>query len=246
MTLELANVNGRSLIKMSGTDRESTQPVSGIIRAPFPSFLRSSPLSLTEYTHNEMSRPDTKQKMLNIARKLFWKKGYNATSMRDIANSYGCKPANIYNFFKKKEDILYDVLLEEMEQIISPIEDLETDDITDPENKLRVVIENHLKTTLSFRRSAKLLFDVGLGHLPPQRRKIITDMRDRYDRIIRRIIRKGVELDVFAPIDEKLAGFMIASMITRSRLWYHPNKGLSVPALVEFISNFSLNGLKKT
>ena len=43
--------------------------------------------------------------MLDIARKLFWKKGYNAASLRDIADAYGCKPANIYNFFKKKEDI---------------------------------------------------------------------------------------------------------------------------------------------
>ena len=122
---------------------------------------------------------------------------------------------------------------------------LEKEDITDPADQLRMFIESHLKTTLSFRRSAKLLFDVGLGHLSPQRRKIIVGMRDRYDRIIRRIIRKGIESGVFKPIDEKLAGFMIASMITRSRLWYHPNKGVSVPELVAFISDFSLNGLKK-
>ena len=187
----------------------------------------------------------TKQKMLDIARKLFWKKGYNAASLRDIADAYGCKPANIYNFFKKKEDILYEMLLEEMEQIIAPIACLEEDDIGDPEVQLRLFIESHLETTLSFRRSAKLLFDVGLDQLPPRRRKAIIAMRDRYDRIIRRIIRKGVERNVFAPVNEKLAGFMIASMITRSRLWYHPGKGVSVPELVRFINDFSLNGLKK-
>ncbi len=63
----------------------------------------------------------TKRKMLNKARTLFWSKGYNATSVRDIARAYGCKPANVYNFFSKKEDILYEVLLEEMEQIIDQI-----------------------------------------------------------------------------------------------------------------------------
>ncbi|MBM4308973.1 MAG: helix-turn-helix transcriptional regulator, partial [Deltaproteobacteria bacterium] len=40
-----------------------------------------------------------KSRMLETARRLFWEKGYNATSMRDIAVSYGCRPANIYNFF---------------------------------------------------------------------------------------------------------------------------------------------------
>ncbi|WP_410291021.1 TetR/AcrR family transcriptional regulator, partial [Desulfosarcina sp.] len=52
--------------------------------------------------------------MLNKARALFWSKGYNSTSMQDIARAYSCKPANIYNFFARKEDILYEVLLEEM------------------------------------------------------------------------------------------------------------------------------------
>ena len=40
-----------------------------------------------------------KAKMLETARRLFWEKGYNATSMREIAIAYGCRPANIYNFF---------------------------------------------------------------------------------------------------------------------------------------------------
>jgi AcrR family transcriptional regulator len=74
----------------------------------------------------------TKRKMLNKARTLFWSKGYNATSVRDIARAYGCEPANVYNFFSKKEDILYEVLLEEMEQIIEPIRDLEDDKQTHP------------------------------------------------------------------------------------------------------------------
>ena len=44
------------------------------------------------------NRPQ-KAKMLDKARRLFWKKGYNSTSGLDIAQAYGCKSANIYNFF---------------------------------------------------------------------------------------------------------------------------------------------------
>ena len=71
-----------------------------------------------------------KAKMLETARRLFWEKGYRATSMRDIGIAYGCKPANIYNFFPDKEQILFEVLREEMEQIIRPIKHLEDDDQT--------------------------------------------------------------------------------------------------------------------
>ena len=184
-----------------------------------------------------------KAKMLETARRLFWEKGYRATSMRDIGISYGCKPANIYNFFSDKKEILFEVLREEMEQIIHPIKHLEDDDHTSPIEQLRFLIECHLKVTLSYRRSARLLFDVALDNLSPDKRKKIVDYRDTYDRIIRKVIRRGIDAGHFPEIDVKLAGFMIASMITRTRIWFHPKKGTSVGELVDFIFQFALNGL---
>jgi len=185
----------------------------------------------------------TKQKMLNKARILFWSKGYNATSVRDIATAYGCKPANVYNYFSKKEDILYEVLLEEMEQIVHPIKPLEHDAHTHPAEQLRLLIERHLTVTLSHRRSAKLLFDVELDSLSAAKRKKIVSKRDDYDRIIRTVITRGADAGCFSDMDPKLAGFMIASMVTRTRLWYHPKKGASIPELSDFIFKFVINGL---
>jgi AcrR family transcriptional regulator len=183
-------------------------------------------------------------KMLETARRLFWEKGYYAASMRDIAISYGCRPANIYNFFSDKEEILFEVLREEMEQIIHPIKHLEEDEDTSPIEQLRFIIESHLKVTLSYRRSAKLLFDVALDSLSPEKRKKIIEFRDTYDRIIRKVIRRGIDTGYLPEVDVKLAGFMIASMITRTRIWFHPKKERSVSDLADFIFKFALNGLR--
>jgi len=185
-----------------------------------------------------------KAKMLETARHLFWEKGYNATSMRDIAISYGCRPANIYNFFSDKEEILFEVLREEMEQIINPIKHLEEDDGTSPIEQLKFIIESHLKVTLSYRRSAKTLFDVALDSLSPDKRKKIVDFRDTYDRIIRKVIRRGIDAGYLPEVDVRLAGFMIASMITRTRIWFHPKKGVSVSDLTDFIFKFAFQGLR--
>ena len=182
--------------------------------------------------------------MLEAARRLFWEKGYNATSMREIAIAYGCRPANIYNFFSDKEEILFEVLREEMEQIINPIKHLEEDDGTGPIEQLKFIIESHLKVTLSYRRSAKLLFDVALDSLSPDKRKKIVDFRDTYDRIIRKVIHRGIDTGHFPEVDVRLAGFMIASMITRTRIWFHSKKGVSVSELSDFISEFAFNGLR--
>jgi AcrR family transcriptional regulator len=185
-----------------------------------------------------------KAKMLEAARRLFWEKGYNATSMREIAIAYGCRPANIYNFFSDKEEILFEVLREEMEQIIHPIKHLEEDDGSSPVEQLKFIIESHLKVTLSYRRSAKLLFDVALDSLSPSKRKKIVDFRDTYDRIIRKVIHRGIDTGHFPEVDVRLAGFMIASMITRTRIWFHSKKGVSVSELSDFISEFAFNGLR--
>ena len=130
-----------------------------------------------------------------------------------------------------------------MERIIHPIKHLEEDEHTNPIEQLRFIIESHLKVTLSYRRSAKLLFDVSLDNLSPDKRKIIIGFRDDYDRIIRKVIRRGIDAGYFPEMDVKLAGFMIASMITRTRIWFHPKKRVSVNELIDFISKFAFHGL---
>ncbi len=187
-----------------------------------------------------------KKKMLALARHLFWQKGYNAVSMRDLSRAYGCRPANLYNYFKTKESILFEVLLEEMEQIIQPISHLEEEEDGNPLDQLRFIIFSHLRVTLSYRRSAKTLFDVALDNLSPANRKVIISMRDAYDCLIRKVIRRGQEKGLFAPCDGKLVGFMISSMITRSRIWFHPKKGVTVDELADFIFRFALRGIQST
>ena len=184
-----------------------------------------------------------KAKMLNVARKLFWDKGYNATGMRDIANAYGCRPANIYNFFVNKEEILFQVLREEMEKIVNPIRHLEDEQETPPLDQLREIIHVHLKITLSYRRSAGLLFDSTLDKLSPSKRKIIVQYRDLYDRILRKVIQRGIDGGYYQDTDARLAGFMISSMITRSRVWFHPKKGATIDQLSDFIFEFTCKGL---
>jgi AcrR family transcriptional regulator len=186
-----------------------------------------------------------KRRMLAEARKLFWNKGFKGTSIRDIAEAYGCRPANIYNFFPNKESILFEVFQEEMVPIVEPISHLEDDESGNPIEQLRLIINTHLEVTLSYRRSAKTLFDVALDNLTPKHRNIIVSQRDLYDRILRAVLLRGQKQGVFAPTDVKLAGFMISSMITRSRIWFHPDGGISVKELAEYIFNFAMHGLGK-
>jgi AcrR family transcriptional regulator len=48
----------------------------------------------------------TKDKILDVALDLFSKKGYKATTVRDIAGEIGIKQSALYNHFKNKDEIL--------------------------------------------------------------------------------------------------------------------------------------------
>lgn len=159
--------------------------------------------------------------------------------MRDLARAFKCKPANIYNYFANKEYILFEILLDQMQKIVFPIRHLEDDNQTNPVDQLRFLITSHLAATLEYEMSYKLLYDVGIDNLSPSRRKKIVSLRDEYERILRKIIRRGIESGHFKETDEKLAVYCIASMIARTMLWYSPEGRLRKDEI-----NFSLKALK--
>jgi AcrR family transcriptional regulator len=186
-----------------------------------------------------------REKMLAKASTLFWQKGYGVTSMRDIATAYGCKASNIYNFFPNKEALLYEFLSSQMKLIISKIEHLENDQSMRPIEQLRFLISKHLNHTLSYRKNSQFLFDVGLNWLSPSKRRKIIELRDAYDRILRKIIQRGIDAGDFADHDPKITAFSISSMIVRSIIWFSPKGELSVDQVSDHICDFVLNGLKK-
>jgi AcrR family transcriptional regulator len=178
------------------------------------------------------------------ARVLFSSKGYGNTSIKDIAKACDCGASNIYNYFVSKESLLYEILREEMDRLLSSMKDLEEDEAASPVEALRLLIRKHVELTLSYRRLSKLLFDEEMRSLLPAHRKEIIAYRDHYDRILRKIIRRGIKTGDFAEVDEKLIGYSIASMIVRTRVWFRPRGRLSIKEIADDIFEFALNGLR--
>jgi TetR/AcrR family transcriptional regulator, cholesterol catabolism regulator len=208
------------------------------------------PLANFSYQGGELKRKvnpygSQREKMLAKASTLFWEKGYSATSMRDIARAYGCKAANIYNFFPNKEALLYEFLSSQMKLIISQIEHLEQDRSLSAVEQLRFLMSRHLEHTLSYSKNSRFLFDVGLDWLSPAKRKKIISLRDDYDRILRKVIERGMQSGEFVKMDAKITAFNISSMIVRSIIWFSPKGKLSVEEILDHIFGFVLKGLKR-
>lgn len=77
--------------------------------------------------------PDTKGRILEAARDLFWKQGYTATGVAQILKAANAKSGSLYYFFPTKEDLLLAVLERYKEMlwpvVIQPVFDRVTDPI---------------------------------------------------------------------------------------------------------------------
>jgi len=183
-----------------------------------------------------------KSKILAKARKLFWEKGYQKITMRDIARACGFEPSNLYNYFPNKETLLYEVIMEEMDLLLSSIRQLEYDRKTGPVEQLQSLIRSHVDSTLRYRQRIGL-FESELRHFSSAKQKMLLAMGREYDQILQRIIRRGIETGDFAEVDVKLTGYSIASMIVRTGLWYSPRGRLSRNEIADGLLKFALHGI---
>jgi AcrR family transcriptional regulator len=186
---------------------------------------------------------EQREEILESARKLFWESGYDKTTMKDIARTCGFEPPNLYNYFKSKEQVLYEVMLTEMQRILNPLKRLKKVEMSPPE-KLQAFVKANLDVNLS-RPGRAGLFETELKNLTPGHRKTIIRMRDTYDSILIGIIRDGINSGHFVKVDEKITGYLISSIITRTRIWYSSDGRLSPDQIEEIIINFILKGMGK-
>jgi AcrR family transcriptional regulator len=166
--------------------------------------------------------------------------------VKDIAIAAGCKPANLYNYFPSKEQLLFEILLEEMQMLVGSLKHLEDDENTHPIEQLRTLVKNQVSVLFGFRKSSKLLFDMEFEKLSPSKRKVVVELRDQYDVILRKIVRRMIAAGCIPETDEKMAGFCVVSMIVRSRLWFSPRGRLSEEETADYLFKFALGGLLGT
>jgi len=85
----------------------------------------------------------TKQLLVDIARQLFAKQGFESTTMNDIAVTSKKGRRTLYTYFNSKEDIYYAVIQTELERLSESMEEVSQKNIA-PEEKLVQLVFNHL------------------------------------------------------------------------------------------------------
>jgi AcrR family transcriptional regulator len=95
-------------------------------------------------------------KILLHATEVFYEKGYAGASMRDLARSSGMSLSGLYYYFESKEKLLYLIQKETFTTIVERLRE-RLDAVSDPEQRIRIFILNHLEYFLVNRKAMKVL-----------------------------------------------------------------------------------------
>ena len=90
-----------------------------------------------------MSISKTRQKLVDVARQLFAKNGFENTTMNDIALSSGKGRRTLYTYFKSKEEVYYAVIESELERLSDKLDEVAAKKIR-PQDKIIELIYTHL------------------------------------------------------------------------------------------------------
>jgi len=95
-------------------------------------------------------------KILVHATEVFYEKGYEGASMRDLARSSGMSLSGLYYYFESKEKLLYLIQKYTFSTIVERLRE-RLDEVSDPQLRIRAFILNHLEYFLANRKAMKVL-----------------------------------------------------------------------------------------
>lgn len=95
-------------------------------------------------------------KLLGHAAHIFCEKGYEGASMRDLSRATGMSLAGLYHYFASKDELLYLIQKHTFRTIIENLRE-RLQSSSDPEERIRIFIENHLEYSLANNEAMKVL-----------------------------------------------------------------------------------------
>lgn len=186
-------------------------------------------------------KPDRRAEILRQAAAVFREKGFHGAGMREIADGLGLAPGALYYYFESKDDLLHACQDISLTRLIETARDI-TKDAAAADAQLRALIAAHLDLTLDELGGSAA--HVEFHALPEAKLEEIVAKRDVYERLIRRLIRRGIKEGTFRDVDVKLTTMALLGALNWSVVWWDPAGRWSSPDLVKGFADVFVDGLK--
>jgi AcrR family transcriptional regulator len=176
---------------------------------------------------------DRKAQILVASAELFSRKGYEKTSMKDIADQVGISKPALYHHLKSKHELLYTIMNDLMEFGIDGLEKVNRMSIP-VEEKFRLGIQHHLSSFDQYIAEYAVMLHEKTDWLPSSLERKIKKKFKYYTTLWDRIINEAISEKVIQPgLDPKVLMWAILGMCNWVYKWYSREGRLSTSKIGE-------------
>lgn len=177
--------------------------------------------------------------ILAAALDAFRERGFHGATMRQIAGAAGVTPANVYNYFAAKDDLLEEILRRASADQLAAVEAAVAAAGPAVRDRFAGAVSAYVR--FEAERLAECLVSASeLRYLGPAHRARIVACRDREQEIFERLVAQGVAEGAFATPHPDEACLAVLTMCSAVPLWYRPDGPLSAGTLAGRYARYAL------
>jgi TetR/AcrR family transcriptional regulator, cholesterol catabolism regulator len=193
-----------------------------------------SPFAIASRRQNSKPRPgnDQEQRMINAAAQMFSEKGYDGTSIQDVADKLGLLKGSLYHYIKSKDDLLWAIVLRPHQYALALAQRVRSTEGSASE-RLTVFVRDYIGT-LTKQHIFVSVYLHDINRLSPERRRRITRERTEFTGCVVDILTEGRDAGEFrADLDPVLSSNVILGMMNSTFRWYRPGAKYSSAAITD-------------
>ncbi|CAM5528707.1 TetR family transcriptional regulator OS=Eoetvoesiella caeni OX=645616 GN=DFR37_10230 PE=4 SV=1 [Eoetvoesiella caeni] len=200
------------------------------------------PLPESSVPASKSSRRELLQEsILEAASTLFIQRGFQGTSMGDIAEAMGVTRTAIYYYFRNKEAILRE-LTTEVTGMAGKLASQVEDPHDDPIEALRQLVLQHAKLILSHPLQFRVV-ERNEENLSPALRKSADASRRLVLNRFQTVIEAGIKAGQFRVVDPKIAAFAIIGMCNWCAWWFSAEGKVPLNDVAQMLATFALQSV---
>lgn len=183
--------------------------------------------------------------IVEAASRLFAEKGFDGTSLQDIATEVGVLKGSLYHYLTSKEDLLGEVVKVGQQGLRENIA-LCDHFAGAPIDQIVAFTYGHVRLNATPKRIQRAITVVHDGEkVKPARRRALVKNRDDYERYLRDIITAGQnEGSIHRDVHVRSCSFAILGVINSFNRWYRPDGPLTSDELGREFAAFSLAAVR--
>src|SRR5437764_10715237 len=161
-----------------------------------------------------------REELTRIATRLFAERGYQGTSLAEIAEELGIQKPSLYHHIASKEDLLWEVAWEGARTFHAALDGVPAE--APAAERIRLALRAHL-AVVAGQLDIATVFVREWRHLEGERQERFVAERRRYEERIRELFREGVEgSELRTDLDVATAGLLLLSAANWAYTWLRP------------------------